>query len=284
MKRINFIIKILAAYFVRLNFNINSEEFKKIYKRGFVFFFNDTISKEISIFGTYEKEQLNKIIDITKSKKRRICLDIGANIGNHSLFFSNFFEKVISFEPHYKTFQVLKINTKNNKNIKIFNLALSNKKSFLYFKDTQTTNMGGNSLHKTGEFKVRVNRLDNIIYSKKIDFIKIDTEGYEYRVLIGMKKLLANNNPIIMYEFDAKNYTENDDTIKYLKKLNYKYFYFFDQDFDYYNYKIKNLIFLFMRILFFGVITNKIYLKKITQFKDQKSYFKDTLICTKHEL
>ena len=145
MKRIKFIIKILAAYFVRLNFNINSEEFKKIYKRGFVYFFNDTISKEISIFGTYEKEQLNKIIDITKSKKRRICLDIGANIGNHSLFFSNFFEKVISFEPHYKTFQVLKINAKNNKNIKIFNLALSNKKSFLYFKDTQTTNMGGNS-------------------------------------------------------------------------------------------------------------------------------------------
>ncbi len=284
MKRINFIIKILAAYFVRLNFNINSEEFKKIYKKGLVYFFNDTLSKEMSIFGIYEKEQLNKIIDILKSKKKRVCLDIGANIGNHSLFFSNFFKKVISFEAHPKTFQVLKINTENIKNIEIFNLAVTDKNSFLYLRDKQTANMGGHSLHKTGEFKVRGNKLDNIVYSKKIDFIKIDTEGHEYKVLTGMKKLLINNNPIIMYELDAKNYAENDNTVKYLKKLNYKYFYFFDKDFDYYNYKIKYLIFLLLRILLFGFDTNKIYLKKISQFKNQKNYFQDTLVCSKYEL
>ncbi len=63
---------------------------------------------------------------------------------------------------------------------------------------------------------------------------------------------------------------KHDDTIKYLKKLNYKYFYFFKLDFDYYNYKIKNLIFLFMRILFFGIITNKIYLKKLRSLKIRK--------------
>jgi FkbM family methyltransferase len=284
MKRINFIIKILAAYFVRLNFNINSSEFKKIYKKSFVHFFNDTLSKEISIFGVYEKEQLNKIINIMKSKKKRVFLDIGANIGNHSIFFSNFFEKVISFEPHPKTFQLLKINAGNIKNIQIFNIALTEKKKIVYLRDFPSTNMGGHSLHKNGEFKSQGNRLDNIIDSKKIDLIKIDTEGHEYRVLKGMKKLLTNNNPILMYELDAKNYTENDVTVKYLKKLNYKYFYFFDQDFDYYKYRIRNLIFLFIKIVFFGVGSNKIYLKKITQFKNQKNYFINTLVCSKCEL
>lgn len=284
MKRINFIIKILAAYFVRLNFNINSEEFKKIHKKNFIFFFNDTLSKEISIFGIYEKEQLNKIIDVMKSKKKRICLDIGANIGNHSIFLSNFFEKVISFEPHPKTFKVLKFNTENIKNIKISNIAVTDKKKFLYFRDEQTHNMGGHSAHTKGQFKTQGNKLDNILDAKKIDFIKIDTEGHEYRVLSGMKKLLKNNNPIIMYEMDAKNYLENNKTIKYLKKLNYKHFYFFDQDFDYYSYGMKNLFFLFIRILFFGLINNKVYLRKISQFKDQKNYFKDALVCSKSEL
>ena len=42
-------------------------------------------------------------------------LDIGANIGNHSLFFSNYFYKVLSFEPHPKIFKVLAINTEDKK-------------------------------------------------------------------------------------------------------------------------------------------------------------------------
>ena len=284
MKRINFIIKILAAYFVRLNFNINSSEFKKIHKKSFIYFFNDTLSKEISIFGIYEKEQLNKIKNIIKNKKKRIFLDIGANIGNHSIFFSNFFEKVISFEPHPKIFRVLKFNTEKYKNIEIFNLALTDRKNFVYLRDFLSTNMGGNSLHKNGKFKVQGNRFDNIMYSKKIDFIKIDVEGHEYRVLTGMKKILINNNPILMYELDAKNYRKNNPTVKYLKKLNYKYFYFFDQDFDYYKYRIRNLIFLFIKILFFGVGSNKIHLRKIMQFKNQKNYLPNTLVCSKYEL
>lgn len=87
MTRVKLIIKIIAVYFARLNFNINSAEFKKIYKNGLVYFFNDTLSTEISIFGIYEKEQLNKIIDIIRDKKNRFCIDVGAIIGNHSLFF-----------------------------------------------------------------------------------------------------------------------------------------------------------------------------------------------------
>lgn len=295
MSRIKAVIKILSAYFVRLNFNINSYEFKKIYQNNLVYFFNDTLSNEISIFGIYEKAQLNKIIDIIRNKKKRVCIDIGANIGNHSLFFSKFFKKVFSFEPHPKVFPLLKINSEKSKNIKAFNLALSDKEGHLYFWDLKTHNMAGHSLKSqkqkkkkgvvgAGGFKIKIKKLDNIIKDRRIDFVKIDTEGHEYKVLVGMRKMLITNNPIIMFEFDAKQYSQNHKIIKYLNNLNYKYFYFFDQDYDYYNYRMRNLIFLFIKILIFGLKNNKIYLKKITDFKNQKNYFKDTLICSKYDL
>jgi len=284
MNRIKAAIKILTAYFVRLNFNINSNEFKKIYQNNLVYFFNDTLSNEISIFGIYEKAQLNKIIDVIRNKKKRICIDIGANIGNHSLFFSKFFKKVFSFEAHPKVFRLLEINTEKSKNIKVFNLALSEKEGYLYFRDFKTQNMAGHSLKNKGEFKIKTKKLDNIIKDKRIDFVKIDTEGHEYKVLVGMRKMLITNNPIIMFEFDAKQYSQNHKIIKYLNNLNYKFFYFFDQDFDYYNNRMRNLIFLVIKILIFGLKNNQIYLKKITDFRNQKNYFGDTFICSKYDL
>jgi hypothetical protein len=60
MTRAQVIIKILATYFTRLNFNINSNKFKKIYKNGLIYFFNDTIFTEISIFAIYKNKQLKK--------------------------------------------------------------------------------------------------------------------------------------------------------------------------------------------------------------------------------
>lgn len=285
MKRIKEIIKLLSAYFVRLNFNINSNEFSKIYKNGLVYFFNDTLSNEISIFGIFEKEQLNKVIKIFVNKKKNLFIDIGANIGNHSIFLSKFFKNVLAFEAHPKIFEILNLNTKKIKNIKSFNIALSDKKKFLYFKDIQTQNMAGHSLRPKGEIKVKTTKLDDIVKLKnKIDFIKIDTEGHEYEVLKGMKKILKVNDPIIMFEFDAMQFRRDNKIIKYLNKLNFKYFYFFDQNFNYYNYRMRNLLFLILRILIFGKKKNEISLKKIDEFNNQKNYFKDTFICSKNDL
>ena len=61
-------------------------------------------------------------------------VDIGANIGNHSIAFSKISKKVYSFEAHPRTFEILKFNTDKYKNIKIFNIGISNKKGSLFLK------------------------------------------------------------------------------------------------------------------------------------------------------
>ena len=63
-KKINIIINLLLEYFIRLNFNRKKEKFKKIHKYDFVYFFNDTIAKEISIHGIYEKDEINILLAI----------------------------------------------------------------------------------------------------------------------------------------------------------------------------------------------------------------------------
>ena len=95
-------------------------------KPQIVMFSFDHITNEIVINGRFEDKILDWILNNLKQYTiDKTSLDIGANIGNHSVAFSAISKDVIAFEPNPKTFQLLKINKSINKNIKIFNYGLS---------------------------------------------------------------------------------------------------------------------------------------------------------------
>ena len=66
--------------------------------RSLAVFSFDYIGTQIALNGIYEKEELELLFDWLKSididLKDSIAIDIGANIGNHSLYFSDFFNTV----------------------------------------------------------------------------------------------------------------------------------------------------------------------------------------------
>ena len=65
-----------------------------------VVFADDYVSNKVLSHGIYERPQLELILEWLKTKNNifnKTIIDIGANIGNHSLFFSNYFSKCISF-------------------------------------------------------------------------------------------------------------------------------------------------------------------------------------------
>ena len=65
-KKIEKIFDLISEYFIKLNFNRKKNGFKNIHKNEFVYFFNDTISKEISFDGIYEKDEILIISKLIK--------------------------------------------------------------------------------------------------------------------------------------------------------------------------------------------------------------------------
>jgi FkbM family methyltransferase len=225
----DFFNKIIRAIILKILYYKKLKNLKR-YPRLVTFAFDD-ISSIINIDGLYEKRELETFFSWIKASKisfkKGSAIDVGANIGNHSLYFSRFFKKVFSFEANKDIFQVLNLNSRLKRNIKIYNYAVSdqNKKGFL---DIDISNISGSGLsNKVINFKqnTKCKKLDSLFKNKKdIHLIKIDVEGKELQVLLGAKNILFNNRPIILFEHHLQNFDENGNSkcISFLSSMGYK--------------------------------------------------------------
>lgn len=201
---------------------------------------NDGVARLTFYFNYHEPEIfkfLEKFINKIKEKQDElIYLDIGANIGLYSLFVAKRVQKrgkVIAFEPHPNTFDKLTENIRLNNfnNIIAINKALGNEKNFVYINQCEDSAKTFVSNLKTdqSEMKVEMVNLDYFLKENqidKIDYVKIDVEGFEFYVLQGMKELLKNSPPLIiqieLYEkFLARSGSSLDTTVKFLYEFKY---------------------------------------------------------------
>ena len=70
--------------------------------------------------------------------------------------------------------------------------------------------------------EVKINSLDNFVQERqigKIDFIKLDVEGFEYEVLAGGQQSIVRSKPVIFLELDDNNLRENNRTAKDIIEL-----------------------------------------------------------------
>lgn len=74
---------------------------------------SDAICREILLDGYYERDLLAGMCKLA-GNKQGTCLDIGANIGNHSVYFSGHFAKVVAFEAHPRNVGILRANIHYN--------------------------------------------------------------------------------------------------------------------------------------------------------------------------
>ena len=223
----------------------------------------DHIGLQINNYGVYEEEILEAIMYFL-SKQYNInsfetILDIGANIGNHSLYFSKKAKNVYAFEPNPNTFELLKFNTRNNKNISIFNLGLYNKncKKILI---ENSLNIGQSFLNDTlgfkkdnhTNYKVNLSRLDSIkeLFKKNISLIKIDVEGSEWEVMSGGKDLIEKNLPLILFEQDKDLKQERKNKLEdFFTSHNYK-IYSLRRKFDFNIHPILKIFEFILRVIF----------------------------------
>ena len=177
---------------------------------GHKLFLDSRNSMGLTIFKNHEPHETSLVKK--KVKKGDVVLDIGANIGYFTLIFAKLVGeegKVFSFEPDPTNFALLKKNIKINgyKNIIPIQKAVSNKTSKIKLhlsKSNYANHTIYDKKHNHKSIDVNVIKLDDYFntYKGKIDFVKIDTEGVEEKVIKGMPNILnKNKNLKILSEF-----------------------------------------------------------------------------------
>ena len=149
----------------------------------------------------------------TLIKDYDLVMDIGANIGCTSILFGELAEQVISFEPSTTTFNLLQKNIQQSglENITLLNHALGSSNIISEITYSPENRSGGFVSNKTriseGHVteKIKIRKLDDIIGDleiQKIDFIKIDVEGFEKEVIEGARNAIEKFRPIVVLELN----------------------------------------------------------------------------------
>ena len=177
------------------------------------------VGKSIEAYGHYQLEE--KKIFSKYVNEESIVLDIGANIGTHTLWFAQNSKLVIAFEPQRYAFQMLcanmALNSIQNADCKQLGVGSTREIIEVAFIDPETeNNFGGLSLQDHSIEKVREERGVHLDGEKiaictiddmglqKCDFIKIDVEGMEPQVLMGGRATILDLRPYIYIEVDRE--------------------------------------------------------------------------------
>jgi len=123
----------------------------------------------------------------------RIMVDIGAYIGDSAKWFVDDGWECHAFEPQPDAFECLKRNL-DSSGVKLYNFPLGSGESVSMESNTEG-NLGGRGVFAGGDIPTK--KLDD--FFDKVDFLKIDAEGFEPSVLEGSQNILSNR-PIVAIE------------------------------------------------------------------------------------
>lgn len=132
-----------------------------------------------------------------------LVLDVGANIGNHTLFLSAVAAcRVEAFEPNHELCDALRRSIAINglsDQVHLHETGLGRAVGHARFGVSSPANLGGQHL-ELGEGGLRVGVLDHFVFEGPVQAIKIDVEGMEIDVLEGARELLKRDRPLLYVE------------------------------------------------------------------------------------
>lgn len=138
--------------------------------------------------------------ELVRLDDKCVFIDAGAFIGDTVRDFIDYtkgeYGQVVCFEPNKENALELNkfIKKTNAPNIEIYEVGLSDKKQSLYFSGSSE----GGRISKEG-ISIECDTIDNLCYDSvsKVDIIKMDIEGSEYYALLGAKKIIQRDKPIL---------------------------------------------------------------------------------------
>ena len=227
--RSHYLLNCFTVYVMNLKLlKIKTSQNIKIYLDS-----NDSLG--LSFNKDYELNETNYIIDNVRDDMH--VLDIGANIGYYTTLLCKKAKNgmVYAFEPNTDNFNLLKRNLSLNNfnNFKLFRVACGDDicRKELYLSEN---NKGDHRLYNLKNENryfetVDVVKIDSLLSDiKRLDFVKIDIQGYELSALKGTSSLLKKFKPIIISEFWPEglklNHVSPIEYINFFLELDYEFF------------------------------------------------------------
>lgn len=153
--------------------------------------------------GQYQSTHRTTILNFlrTKIKEFSCCIDVGSHVGFWSKEFTENFKHVYAFDPIPNVRECYVKNvTKDNYTLYPYGLGNAEKKVNVLYNPDET---GNTHVTNTGNLEIELKKLDSFEFDK-IDYIKIDAEGFEIEVVKGAEKLIQRDKPFIHVEMKEK--------------------------------------------------------------------------------
>lgn len=155
--------------------------------------------------------------------KDSVVIECGCHIGTHTLPLASLCKTFYGFEPMPNTYDILNKNIELNNitNAIIYKKGVSNKEDITQYCWIPENNPGGSGLDNNPmgipswitptnkNIKVELTTID-LLQLDKLDFIKIDVEGYETFVIDGAINTIRKCRPVIIMEVWKNHYGEFD--------------------------------------------------------------------------
>jgi len=198
------------------------------------------IGKSLELYGEWYQSEMELMKPFISPGST--CIDIGAHIGAHTLFFAQAVGPkgtVIAFEPQLAMFQLLCANVALNDHLNVLtiNTALFNKSCTELLPKLnyrKKGNFGAVGFVASGGYPVKVKALDNYAFPA-VNLIKIDVEGVEKFVIEGARATIQRHQPLIYAENHNK--VLEKELIALLKSLDYVVYQHLASAFNPHNFK-----------------------------------------------
>ncbi|MFN4360470.1 MAG: FkbM family methyltransferase [Hylemonella sp.] len=195
---------------------------------------HDPICREMLVNGFYERDLLEKMCSLGANPSG-VVLDIGANIGNHTIYFSRVYSKVISFEPSRSNCWILKANLHLNRvsNVVLVEKAVGDKAGYACLSNDNPQDTNNSLLNSTfqlaaaGDNQVEIVVGDEVLAQMReelpVSLIKIDVEGNEAKVIQGLQQTIRQHKPLVFWE--AFTLDKVNESRALLDEMGYRHFY-----------------------------------------------------------
>ncbi|MCQ0092730.1 FkbM family methyltransferase [Roseovarius sp. M141] len=157
----------------------------------------------------FEADELDLLEDQIKCGSH--IIDIGANVGNHALYFATRMaaRRVIVVEPNPLAVAPLMANVLLNRldsviDLSLLGVGLSDASRGGFGMKRHDRNLGATKMFE-GKGDLQVHAGDDLLEGEAPDLIKIDVEGMEIEVLSGLERIILTHRPVILIEVDDQN-------------------------------------------------------------------------------